>query len=172
MVRAIPILRWQVSAGATSSRALHVVTRRSSQARTFSSSAGSRSYLRPSLPTRWVMGVLGRTMARGAGSRLGQAVGSHTARAAGSRPARAAGSHTARAAGSHTARAMAELRRSKKVVLIHRVLWTTFLLILLVGADYLLGFVNDTRQIRETSRLFREEVAPLQIHTLNLVPNL
>ena len=67
---------------------------------------------------------------------------------------------------------MAELRRSKKVVLIHRVLWTTFLLILLVGADYLLGFVNDTRQIRETSRLFREEVAPLQIHTLNLVPNL
>jgi hypothetical protein len=60
--------------------------------------------------------------------------------------------------------------RSKSIL--YGPLWVVFVAMLLVGADYMLGFVNNTGQVRETSRLFREEAAPLQIHTLNLVPNL
>jgi lysophospholipase L1-like esterase len=55
---------------------------------------------------------------------------------------------------------------------LYRLLWVAFVCTLVFGADYLLGFFNDTGRVRESARLFREEVAPLQIHTLNLVPNL
>jgi hypothetical protein len=51
---------------------------------------------------------------------------------------------------------------------LYRFLWVAFVCTLVFGADYLLGFVNDTGRVRESARLFREEVAPLHIHTLNL----
>jgi hypothetical protein len=62
--------------------------------------------------------------------------------------------------------------RTRSKSLLYMALWMVFVATLVVGADDLLGFVDDTNQLRETSRLFREEVAPLKIHTLNLVPNL
>jgi hypothetical protein len=62
--------------------------------------------------------------------------------------------------------------RTRARLVLYKFIWTALSLGLTACADYLIGFVNHTRQIRETSRLFREEVAPLQIHTLNLIPNL
>ena len=62
--------------------------------------------------------------------------------------------------------------RTRSKLILYGASWAAFILTLMVGADHMLGFVNDTRQTRESSRLFREEVAPLQIRTLNLVPDL
>ena len=62
--------------------------------------------------------------------------------------------------------------RTRSKFLLSLALWMVFVATLIISADYLLGFVNNTNQSRENSRLFREEVAPLKIQTLNLVPNL
>jgi hypothetical protein len=61
---------------------------------------------------------------------------------------------------------------TRSVSLLYIVGWTVFFFTLVVGSDYLLGFANGTNRMREESRLFRQEAAPLDIHTLNLVPNI
>ena len=65
-----------------------------------------------------------------------------------------------------------EMNPTRRRSLLYGLLCGALILTLMISADYLLGFVNGIRQVRESARLFREEVSPLQIHTLNLVPNL
>jgi len=59
-----------------------------------------------------------------------------------------------------------------KKITLFRLALVCFLILLFLGLDYVGGFVDHTAIVRESSRSFRSEVAPLFLKTRQLIPNI